>query len=80
MNLEETLKRSNKVRKTSCLFCQLDAGHLHQFQTLEADNAITNVAINFQEFKLLSRTEGGDLLAYDARYHLDCMTKLRNHY
>jgi hypothetical protein len=36
------------------------------------------MATYLQDTDLLSRIEGGDLIALDAKYHLACLTLLRN--
>ena len=38
------------------------------------------MAIELQETDLMARMEGGDLIALEAKYHLQCLTALRNCY
>ena len=66
--------------KMSCLFCQRKDGHLHEFRTLDADETVRHMAIELQEAELIARMEGGDLVAIDAKYHLQCLTDIRNRY
>ena len=46
--------------------------------TIKAGNNIRVMATDLQENELLTRIEGGDLIALDAKYHLACLTALRN--
>ena len=46
--------------------------------TIKAGNNIRVMAADLQENELLTRIEGGDLIALDAKYHLACLTALRN--
>ena len=38
------------------------------------------MATDLQDTALLAKIEGGDLIALDAKYHLACLTQLRNWY
>lgn len=62
------------------LFCHQEDGHLHEFRTLGADESIRQMATELQETELVARMEGGDLIALEAKYHLHCLTALRNRY
>ena len=66
----------------ACLFCQQDGGslQLYQFKTLEADKTLRQMATDLQETELMARIEGGDHVALEAKYHLECLTALRNYY
>ena len=66
--------------KRACLFCQKEDGHLHEIRTLGADETIRQMAMELQEIQLMSRIEGGDLIALEAKYHLECYTLFRNLY
>ena len=66
--------------KMACLFCQQADGHLHGVRTLGADENIRQMASELHDIELMARMEGGDLVALDAKYHLECLTTLRNHY
>ena len=68
------------IDKMSCLFCQRKDGHLHEFRTLDADETVRHTATELQEAEIISRMEGGDLVAIDAKYHLQCLTEIRNRY
>ena len=46
--------------------------------TIKAGNNMRVMATDLQESALLTRIEGGYLIALDAKYHLACLTALRN--
>ncbi len=66
------------LNKMNCIFCGEEDGLLHEFQTLDADENVRKMATDLQETTLLTRIEGGDLTALEAKYHLACLTGLRN--
>lgn len=66
--------------KFACLLCRGSDGLLHEFQTLTADTSIRKMATELQETQLLAAIEGVDLIALDAKYHLQCYVALRNRY
>jgi hypothetical protein len=57
--------------KIACLFCQQVDGHLHEVRTLGADENIRQMATELHDTELMARMEGGDLIALDAKYHLE---------
>lgn len=72
--------RRQSMDKKACLFCLREDGHLHEFRTLGANDSIKQMAMELQETELMARMEGGDLIALEAKYHLQCLTELRNRY
>jgi len=76
------IKRSRLQRqsldKTKCIFCSNNDGHLHEFRTFDADDNVRRMAIDLQDTALITRIDGGDLTALEAKYHLSCLTALRN--
>ena len=38
------------------------------------------MATELRETELMARMEGGDLIALEAKYHLQCLTALRNRF
>ena len=56
---------------SNCVFCAKDDGELHEFKTFDTDE-------NIQYTILLARVGGGNLTAIEAKYHLSCLTALRN--
>ena len=63
----------------ACLFCQ-QGGHLHKFTTFEADESVRQMATELRETELMARMEGGELIALEAKYHLQCLTALQNRF
>ena len=51
---------------------------LHDFTSLAVDKKIRDMAKGLEDFELLSRISGGDLVAIEAQYHIGCLTKFRN--
>ena len=76
----EKRPRRQLMEKIACLFYYGQDGHLHEFRTLEADKTIRQMATELQRTELMARMEGGDLVALEAKYHLQCLTALRNRY
>ena len=53
-----------------CIFCKKDSDEiLHDFTSLAVDKKIRDMAKELEDFKLLSRISGGDLVAIEAQYH-----------
>ena len=65
-----------------CVFCMEghEEGDLHQVSTFDADSNIRTMITVLQETELLGRIDGGDLIAKETKYHLKCLTSLRNRY
>ena len=66
-----------------CLFCGekgKESGVLHAVSTFDADKNIRTMITELNDAQLLKRIVGGDLMAMEAKYHLTCLTKLRNRY
>ena len=66
----------------NCLFCEkgCEDGDLHQVSTFDADINIRTIITELQDTKLLARIDRGDLIAQEIKYHLKCLTNLRNLY
>ena len=79
-NHEKKRPRRQSMDKMACLFCQHEDGNLHEFRTFKADETVRQMAKVLQETELMTRLEGGDLIALEAKYHLECLTGLRNRY
>ena len=83
---EEGTKGTTKRKKSrdsiqNCIFCATESNDkLHNFTTLEADRNLRQIATQLGDFELLSRISGGDLVAIEAKYHLNCLTSFRNKY
>ncbi len=63
---------------SNCLLCEESEGKLHQFSTLRADTNVWTIARDLQDASLLAKLEGGDLIALEAKYHLNCLVQIRN--
>ena len=61
-------------------FCEEAIGTLHQFSTLQSDSNVRSMALDLTDTSLLAKLEGGDLMVLEAKYHLNCLTKIRNHH
>ena len=63
-----------------CIFCK--EGHeierLSSVQTFEQDSNIRTMATDLQGVEIMARISGGDMISIEAKYHLSCLTKLRN--
>uniref|UniRef100_UPI00358E0071 uncharacterized protein isoform X1 n=1 Tax=Myxine glutinosa TaxID=7769 RepID=UPI00358E0071 len=84
-NTVESQRRSSKrqtINTAKCIFC--DKGHedgeLSQVLTYDADTNIRCMITELHDTQLLARIVGGDLIAMEAKYHLKCLTHLRNRY
>ena len=62
-----------------CLFCQKgnEEDDLHQVLTFDADTNIRTMITELKDTILLSRIDGGDLIAKETMYHLKCLVNLR---
>lgn len=67
----------------TCIFCNRseENGKLHSFTSMNANTEIRRMAAKLEDFDLLGRISGGDLIAIEAKYHLNpCLTSFRNRY
>jgi len=76
----EGKRRRDRLSRTKniCLFCTGSDGDLHECMTLEADKNIREMATDLQDTAILARIAGGDIVAIDGMYHLNCLTEFRN--
>ena len=76
-------KRPSK-RKTldvqQCFVCEKgeEENDLHEVSTFDADTSIRDMITELNDTMLMTRIVGSDLMAMEAKYHLACLTKLRN--
>ena len=63
-----------------CLFCDEGdkVGVLHSFTTIEADRNLRQIVNDLQDLEPLAKISGGDLIAIEAKYHMKCLSNLRN--
>ena len=82
----ESTQMSPKKRQAldveKCLFCEKgkEEGVFYEVSTFDADHNIRAMITELGETKLMTRMAGGDLIASEAKYHLQCLVKLRNQY
>ena len=75
-------RKRQAVQVDNCLFCEKgqEEGELHQILTFDADSNVRTMITELQDTQLLARIDGGDLIAKEMKYHLKCLTTLRNRY
>lgn len=64
-----------------CIFCNDGKikGALHRFSTDDASNNLKRMVLDLEDFDVLAKISGGvDLIAIEAKYHMQCLTNLRN--
>ena len=61
-----------------CLFCGEGnkLGVLHGFSRIEADRNLHQIVTDLQDFELLAKISGVDLIAIEGKYHMKCLTNL----
>ena len=57
-----------------------DAVNLHQCQTLLLDKCVRKMAQELVDTKLLAKLSEGDMIATEAKYHCNCLSRLYNAY
>ena len=62
------------LEKSKCIFCEVGG----QLGTLDADSNVSKMSTDLQDIALLTRIEGGDLTSQESKYHLTCLTGIRN--
>lgn len=75
--MKKTRPQHQLPEKFACILCGEETGTVHEFRTFNADANIRKMAIELEDTALLARLEGR---ALEAKYHLACLTKLRNHH
>ncbi len=77
--------RSTSVQASSetdhCFFCEKPgkfSESLHQVSTLGLDARVRQCALKLQDQSLLAKLSGGDLIALEAKYHIQCLVSLYN--
>lgn len=83
--LPEEGRRSKRLRVgkpcvESCIFCSEVGGKLHKCSTMSLDWDLRRIATSLEDADLLARISGGDLVAIEAKYHHECLTKYKNKY
>ena len=55
-------------------------GKLHQCSTMKLDTELRYMATELNDTTLLARISGGDIVAIEAKYHIECLVKYKNSY
>ena len=61
-----------------CFFCGKKDGpkNLRKCQKFELHNRVQNAGQNLNDFNLIAKLSERDMVASDAKYHLNCLTSL----
>ena len=65
-------------RQYKCIFCLKSDGKLHECSTIEFYSRLRTMATNLEDSELLARISGGDLIAIEAKYHFECVSKYKS--
>ena len=66
--------------KVDCILCGIEGGQLHEVTTFSTDQNIRRMITEINDATLMPKISGVDLIAAEAKYHLKCLTDLRNRY
>ena len=86
-NEPQTTKRTNKRNQSVdsfenvCIFCEkgADISALQRFSGDESDKNLRRMIYDLNDYDLLAKISGGsDLVAIEAKYHIGCLTDIRN--
>ncbi|KXJ29235.1 hypothetical protein AC249_AIPGENE17038 [Exaiptasia diaphana] len=79
---EEYKKKQRKLQRLDRVNSDFTHCHeadlLHSFTTLEAGMNLQRMATDLQNFSLLAKLSKGDVIAIEAKYHMRCLTNVRN--
>ena len=77
---QRTSKRSARQShdKESCIFCSEMAGKLHECATMNIGDELRKMATELHDSNLLAKVSSGDVVAIEAKYHFECLSKYRN--
>ena len=74
-------QRPSEINKKLCIFCDLDGSEpLHEFSTFNANRSLYELATEMGDRDLLINISGRDLVAFEAKYHFNSLSKYRNKY
>lgn len=85
-DLDDSKSRKPNKRQAldiqKCFLCDKSSedDDLHEVSTFDADKNIRTMITELNDTTLMTRIVGGDLMAIEAKYHLQCLVKLRNRY
>ena len=79
---KKRLKYSPKPTELNiCFFCdESSKGHLHSVSTFNLNNMVNEAATELNDVRLMAKLAIRDMMAADAKYHLNCYVKLLNRY
>ena len=72
-------RKSLTNNKEDCILCG-KGGQLHEVTTFSTDQNICRMITEINDATLMPKISGVDLIAAEAKYHLKCLTDLRNRY
>ena len=77
---ERRLCKRKCLDAEKCIFCEQEheIENLSSVQTFEQDSNTRTMATGLIDVEIMARFSGGDMIAIKAKYHLSCLTKLRN--
>ena len=77
---ERRLCKRKCLNAEKCIFCEQEHEivQLSSVQTFEQDSNIKTMATDLQNVEIMARISGRDMISIEAKYHLSCLTKLRN--
>ena len=77
---ERRLCKRKCLDAEKCIFCEQEheIDQLSSVQTFEQDSNIRTMATDLQDVEIMAKISGGEMIAIEAKYHLSCLTKLRN--
>ena len=70
----------SSAEKNICIFCEKKTGKPHEYSTFSSGNTLKNMALEMQDTTLMAKLSAGDVIAIEAKYHLQCLTAYRNKY
>ena len=67
--------------KDQCIFCELNTlEKIHEFTTFNANQYVRQIATEMEDLDLLMKLSERDLIAIEAKYHFNCLSRYRNRY
>ena len=80
---DEPKKRTSKRKALDiqqCFFCEKgeEENDLHEVSTFDAEKSIRDMITEINDIVLMTRIVGSDLMTMEAKYHMTCLTQLRN--
>ena len=67
---------SDEGNMSRCFFCHKSDGFLHAVSTFNVESKVRRCAYQLSDEILISKLNGGDMVALDAMYHAPCLTDL----